>query len=169
MGLPRKLKNMNVFNDGISYIGQAASVTLPTLTRILEEWRGGGMDGAVKIDMGQEPIELEHSYGGFMRGIYAQYGVVGVAGVMIRFAGAYQRDDTGAVDSIEIVIRGRHEEIEGGEAKPGEDTEFNVKTACAYYRLSVNGVPQIEIDLLNMIMIVNGVDRLATQRAAIGL
>ena len=47
MALPRKLKNMNLFNQGRSYIGEVPSVTLPKLTRKLDEYRGGGMDGTV--------------------------------------------------------------------------------------------------------------------------
>ena len=53
MAMPRKLKYMNTFLDGISYLGVIESVTLPKLTRIMKEWRGGGMDGAVKVDQGQ--------------------------------------------------------------------------------------------------------------------
>ena len=169
MALPRKLKNLNVFQNGTSFLGEVKTVTLPTLSRTMEDWRGGGMDGAVGVDLGQEPIELEHTYGGFMLPILRQYGAVGVGTVGLRFAGAYQRDDTGAVDAVEIVIRGRHSEIEPGEATGGEDTEFNVTTRCAYYALRVNGVVEIEIDLLNMIFIVDGVDILALQREALGI
>lgn len=169
MGLPRKLKNLNLFGDGESFIGQVKTVTLPTLSRTFEDYRGGGMDGPVKVDMGQEAITLEATYGGFMLAILRQYGVTRVDGVQLRFAGAYQRDDAGAVDAVEIVVRGRHEEIEAGDAEAGEDTEFNVTTVCAYYKLTVNGRVEIEIDLLNMVFIVNGVDRLAEQRRAIGL
>lgn len=169
MTLPRKLKNMTLFNDGQSYLGEVASVTLPNLARQMEEWRGGGMDGPVKIDMGQQALELEWKCGGFMRDVCRQYGVTTVAGVMLRFVGAYQNDQTGTVDQVEIVVRGRHEEISPGEAKPGDDTEFGAKTACAYYKLSVNGETDVEIDLLNMVFISGGVDRLAEIRNALGV
>ena len=43
-----------------------------------------------------------------------------------------------------------------------------MKTACSYYKLTINGATGIEIDLQNMVEIVNGVDRLAEQRRAIG-
>lgn len=168
MAMPRKLKNLNLFGDGESYIGQVLEVKLPTLTRSMEDYRGGGMNGPVKIDNGQEAIELESKFGGLMRSILLQYGVTRHDGVQLRFAGAYQRDDTGAVDSVEIVVRGRHMEIDPGTAKAGDDTEFTVKTACTYYKLSINGVTILEIDLVNMIEIVGGVDRLAEQRRAIG-
>ena len=167
MALPRKLKNLNLFGDGESFLGQVNEVTLPTLTRKMEAYRGGGMSGEIDIDLGQEKIELEHKYGGLMRSILRQYGVTGHAGVQLRFAGAYQRDDTGGVDAVEVVVRGRHSEISPGTAKAGDDTEFTVKTTCSYYKLTINGVVEIEIDLVNMIEIVGGVDRLAEQRRAI--
>ncbi|MDO4708525.1 MAG: phage major tail tube protein [Pseudomonadota bacterium] len=169
MALPRKLKNFNVFGDGESYLGQVVEVKLPTLTRSMEDYRGGGMSGPVKIDNGQEAIELEHKYGGLMRPILRQYGITRHDSVMLRFAGAYQRDDTGGVDAVEIVIRGRHSEIDAGTAKAGDDTEFAVKTAVSYYKLTINGVTEIEIDLINMIETVGGIDRLAEQRRAIGV
>ena len=168
MAMPRKLKNLNLFNDGDTYIGQIVEVKLPTLTRTMEEYRGGGMNGPIKIDQGQEAIDLEWKCGGMMRGVLEQYGVARHNAVMLRFAGAYQRDDTGQVDAIEVVVRGRHQEIDQGKAKPGDDTEFAVKTAASYYKISINGATVIEIDLQNMIEIVNGVDRLADQRRAIG-
>lgn len=168
MALPRKLKNLNLFGNGESFLGQVVEVKLPTLTRSMEDYRGGGMSGPVKIDNGQEAIELESKFGGLMRSILRQYGVTRHDGVQLRFAGAYQRDDTGAVDAVEVVVRGRHSEIDAGTAKAGDDTEFTVKTACSYYKLSINGVTEIEIDLVNMVEIVGGVDRLAEQRRAIG-
>lgn len=169
MALPRKLKNMNLFNDGESYLGQIVEVTLPKLARNMEDYRAGGMNGPVKIDNGQEALELEWTCGGLMRPVLGQYGLVRHDGVQLRFAGAYQRDDTGDTDAVEVVIRGRHMEIDMGKAKPGDDTEFTVKTAASYYKLTINGNTVIEIDLINMVEIVEGVDRLAEQRRAIGL
>jgi P2 family phage contractile tail tube protein len=168
MALPKKLKNFALFNNGESYIGQINEVKLPTLTRKMEEYRGGGMNGPVKIDFGQELIELEWKCGGMMRSVLNQYGITTVNGVQLRFAGAYQADDTGAVDAIELVIRGRHSEIDAGTAKAGDETEFAVKTAASYYKLTINGATVIEIDLPGMVEIVNGTDRLAEQRNAIG-
>ncbi|HHW4679399.1 MAG TPA: phage major tail tube protein [Xylella sp.] len=168
MAMPRKLKNLNVFNDGVSYLGEVVELTLSTLSRTMEDYRGGGMSGAVKVDVGQEPIELEWKCGGLMRGVLRQYAAVTHHAVQLRFAGAYQRDDTGEVDAVEIVVRGRHAEIGLGTAKVSEDTEFTVKTVCSYYKLSVNGVTEVEIDLIGMVENIGGVDRLAQQRRAIG-
>lgn len=169
MALPRTLKNFNVFVDGVSFMGQAQEVGLPKLARKTEGFRGAGMTGEVELDVGVEKLELEHTYGGLVREIFQSFGIAKIDGVLLRFAGAYQREDTGAVDAVEIVCRGRHTEIDSGNAKAGDKSELKVKSALTYYKLSVNGTTDVEIDLINMIEIVNGVDRLAEQRAAIGL
>lgn len=168
MSLPSKLKNLNLFNDGVSYLGQVTEFKLPTLTRKMEEYRAGGMAGPISIDMGQEKIEAEWKCGGLMREVLHQYGAVSHNGVQLRFAGAYQREDSAETDAVEIVIRGRHSEIDAGTGKVGDDTEFAVKTAASYYKLSINGRTEIEIDMVGMVFMVNGTDMLAAHRRAIG-
>jgi P2 family phage contractile tail tube protein len=171
MALPKKLKNMNLFNDGVSYVGQSKSVTLPKLGRKFEQFRGGGMDGPVKADLGHsdDGIQLEWTLGGWDLTALRQYGAVSVGGVMLRWAGSIQRDDTGDVSAVEVVVRGRHEEIDMGDAESGEDTEHKFTTTCSYYKLTIDGNVEVEIDLLNFIFNVNGKDMLAEHRKAIGL
>lgn len=167
MAFVRKLKDLNLFNEGQSYLGLVPSFTPPKLTRKFEEWRGNGMDAAVKIDMGGEALEAEFTFGGPMRDILRQFGVTDIAGVFLRMSGAYQNDGDGSVDVVEITVRGRHEEIDMGEWKPGEGGEFKVKSALVYYRLEWNGVEEIEIDVLAGVFRVGGIDRRAEIMAAI--
>jgi len=169
MAMPRKLKNYNVFHDGVSYVGECEEFTLPKLTRKLEEYRAGGMNGPVDIDLGNEKMEVEAAYGGLMREVFKAWGITTVDGVLLRFAGAYQRDSEEGVDSVEIVIRGRHTELDMGGAKVGDNSQFKVKSSISYYKLTVNGEVWCEIDHLNFIEVVFGVDRLAGQRRAMGL
>lgn len=166
--LPRKLKNLNLFGNGQSFLGEVAKVTLPPLTRKTEEYRGGGMNAAVDVDMGMEKLELEWGGGGWMPEIIRGFGNPKIAGEQLRFMGAVQRDDTGAVDAVEVVMRGRHTEIGRGESAPGEDTEQTVKTSLVFYAEYWNGIELVYIDVLNTIERIGGVDRLAQQRAAIG-
>lgn len=168
MSLPRKLKNLNLFNDGESYLGQVTEFKLPTLTRKMEEYRAGGMLGPIDVDMGQEKIEAEWKCGGLMLQVLRQYGAIRHNAVQLRFAGAYQSEDSEAVDSVEIVLRGRHSEVDAGTGKVGDDTEFSVKTSISYYKLVINDRTEIEIDLVGMVFLVNGVDLQAAQRRAIG-
>lgn len=171
MAMPRKLKHFNLFNEGNSYMGVAASVTLPKLTRKLEAWRGAGMDGPVKVDLGfgDDGIPLEWTLGGWDLTALKQFGAVSANGVGLRFAGSVQQDDTGEIIPVEVVVRGRHEEIDFGESKAGEDTEHKMNTACSYYKLVVDGEEVIEIDLMAMIFKVDGNDMLEEHRKNIGL
>jgi P2 family phage contractile tail tube protein len=168
MGLPSKLKNFRLYNDGNSYQGIVAEVTQPKIALQMEEWRGGGMLGPVKIDMGLQAMEAEFTNGGLVKQVMRQFGATSVDGVLLRLVGAYQSDDTGNVDQVELVMRGRLEELDMGNAKAGEDTEHKVKVPLAYYKISVNGRTEIEIDMLNSIFIVDGVDRYAEIRSALG-
>jgi hypothetical protein len=171
MAMPRKLKNMNLFNDANSYLGVAKSVTLPALGRKMEAYRGGGMNGPVKADLGfsDDGIQVEWTLGGLDLTVLRQFGATKADGVPLRWVGAYQQDDTGDVVAVEIVARGRHETIEMGDAAPGEDTEHSITTTCSYYKLIVDGEEVIEIDLLNFIEKVGGVDMLEAQRKALGI
>ncbi|EOC0109281.1 phage major tail tube protein [Cronobacter sakazakii] len=172
MALPRKLKYMNLFNDGLSYLGVVKSVTLPKLTRKLENYRGAGMNGSAPVDFGldDDALSMEWTLGGFPdESIWSQYGATGADSVALRFAGSYQRDDTGETVAVEAVMRGRHKEIDGGESKQGEDTETKISTQCTYFKLTMNGKELVEIDTVNMVEKVNGVDRLEQHRRNIGL
>ncbi|AXA54725.1 phage major tail tube protein [Pseudomonas thivervalensis] len=171
MAMPSKLKNLNLFNDANSYLGVVKSVTLPPLGRKMEAYRGGGMNGPVKADMGfsDDGIQFEWKTGGLDLIALKQFGAVNASGIALRFTGAFQQDDTEEVSAVEVVMRGRHETIEMGDAQPGEDTEHSITTTCTYYKLIVDNEEIIEIDLLNFIEIVNGVDMLAKQRKALGI
>lgn len=168
MGLPSKLKDFNIFNEGQSYLGEGKSATLPKLSRSMEDWRGGGMNGPVKIDNGMQGIDFEWTVGGLSLQVLRQFGATKVDAVQLRFVGAYQRQDVGTTDAVEVVMRGRHEEIDLGDQEPGEDTETKIKTTCAYYKLTVNGVVEQEVDFLRGIEITGGVDRTAEIRQIVG-
>jgi len=66
MALPRKLKGLNLFNDSNSYQGVVTAVTLPKLSRKLDTYRGGGMNGAGFIDNGldDDALDMEWTIGG---------------------------------------------------------------------------------------------------------
>ncbi|AWK14759.1 phage major tail tube protein [Candidatus Fukatsuia symbiotica] len=171
MALPRKLKYFNLFNDGDNYQGVVESITLPKLVRKLEDYRGGGMNGSAKIDLGLEEgaIDMEWTIGGVEAQLYRQWGSAKIDGVQLRFAGSLQRDDSGDITSIEIVTRGRHQEIDSGDYKQGDNSQTKISSKNTYYKLTINNEVIVEIDTLNMIEISNGNDLLQEHRRAIGL
>ncbi|MFA7351682.1 MAG: phage major tail tube protein [Methylotenera sp.] len=169
MAMPRKLKNFNLFADAVSWIGLVPEVVLPKLTRVMEGYRAGGMNGSAKVDLGQGDLEAELSLGGLVKQVFEQYANTKVDGVLLRFAGAYQEDATSSVSAVEVVMRGRYEEIDMGNAKVAENADMKVKIPLTYYKLTIDGTEMIEIDVVNFIERVNGVDMLAKQRQAMGI
>ena len=169
MALPNILKQFNLFDDGNSLLGEIEEVGLPKLGRKTEAYQGGGMLGPVDIDLGNEKLELEITCGGWLRNAVLSYGQAKAASSAWRFAGAYQRDDTGDVMAVEIHARGRFSEIDRGKAKVGDKSQTKLKASLTYYKEVIDGVTLLEIDLLNFVFIVNGVDMLDKQRKAIGL
>ena len=115
MSIGMKLKQTMMFNEGQAFVGETISITPPKLVRKLEDYRAGGMDRPIKIDMGGEAMEMEAVYGGPMRQILNQAQMMNVGGVYQRFVGSYQDDSLGTFHTVEMVTRGRHEEIHLGE------------------------------------------------------
>lgn len=52
MAVPKHLRFFTLFVDGENEVGKVTSVTPPKLTRKTDSYRGGGMMGAVSIDLG---------------------------------------------------------------------------------------------------------------------
>lgn len=165
MGLPQKLKNFNTFVDGDNYAGQVGELSLPKLAQKVEQWRGGGMLAEVDVAMGLEKLEMEEKYGGIVVGVLRSFGAVGADSTMVRFVGAYQGD--AGIVAAELVVRGMVTEIDPGSAKAGDNTEWTVKRTLSYLKWTINGRVEVEIDVLNNIFIVDGVDLMAGIRAAL--
>jgi len=169
MGFPSKLKLFNVFSDGITYIGLVPELTLPKLSRKMEEYRAGSMTGPVSVDMGNEAMQLEYTAGGLLLDALKKYAAGKHNAVQLRFAGGFKNDDTGAVDAVEVVVRGRYKEIDMGNAKAGDDTSHKYTMPISYYKLTINNEVIYEFDFVAGVEMVGGVSQNSDLLKAIGL
>lgn len=161
MGLPRILKNMNAYVNGASYLGVIGEFTQPKLAINMDDWRGGGMVGPVKVDSGLQGMEASLTMGGHVVELFRNFGSTAVDGVRVRLVGAYQADDGTAPQAVECYIGGRFSEIDPGNSKSGDRTEEKYTVPLSYYRREVDGQTEIEIDMVAGVFIVGGVDRYA--------
>lgn len=168
MGLPRKLKAMAIFIDGQHYAGECTEVTPPTFERELEDYRAGGMAGPVKLDMGGKELMLSMKMAGHVAATIQQYGG-SLSGTQLRFVQAVQADDSEQVQGVELVARGRMVKLDPGTAKLGDLTEHEYEFALTYIKWIDNGSTLIEVDYVNLIETVGGVDRMAQTRAVLGI
>lgn len=167
--LPRLVKDLVCTIDGVGYAGKATA-KLPELARKMEEYRSGGMSGAIEIDLGQEKMEMEVTIDGHDMDVLKHYGAYGVSALGFRFNGSVEMDDlAGTSTAIEILCRGRINKIDMGEKKPGEKDSTTLSLSLASYKFVEDNCTIIEIDNANNILFVNGQDLLEKRRANLKL
>ncbi|WP_251978570.1 phage major tail tube protein [Salinicola avicenniae] len=170
MALPNILKDFNLFGDGNNWQGQIPSLTMPELARRMAEYEGGGMDGPIEVDQGQELMTMEWTAGGLIvDGLFDSFGSPVHDAALLRMTGSYESDETGDVIPVEVVVRGRHKTIGMGEVSKGDNNTISVTTTLSYYKLTVDGEEIIERDVPGYVFKVRGEDRYADRRQALGL
>lgn len=161
-------KNFALFVDGRGYIGDAEEFTPPALTLVTEEFRAGGMDAPVERDMGMEALACSFILTAYDADVLALFGVGEGRDVPITCREVLESLD-GTTKAVVHNIRGMIKKLEPAAAKPGAAANLTVEVACTYYKQVHNGRVIHEIDPLNMVRIIAGVDRLAGQRAALAI
>ncbi len=162
------LREFSLFVDGRGYVGKVPELTPPKLTLKTEEYRAGGMAAPVDIDMGLEKLTCEFTLSEYNPEIFALFGLADGNAVQITFRGAI-RDEGGKDIPVLIAVRGLFTEIDVGSWQAASKIEKKCKVSCRYYRLEMDGKEIHEIDAVNMIQKVNGVDQLESVRNAIGI
>lgn len=169
IAFPRVLKNVHVFVDGRGYAGRFDEITLPTLTIKTEEWRGGGMDAPVSLDMGMEGLEATFNVSDFDPELFKTFGLLSQIGLPLTCKAAMQRQGSEEVTAVTAYLRGAWSGIETGSWKPGDKNANTFTMKAHYYRLVADGEDLLEVDVINMIRRVAGIDQLESQRLALGL
>lgn len=166
--IPRVLKNFNLFVDGRGYAGVIEQLTLPKLTTQMEEYRGGGMDAPVEIDLGQEKLECTFQMFEYDPNVMRLWGLADGAATQVTARGALRRDGEAAVAMV-VNMRGVVKEMDAGDWVAGDKTAGQFMMALRYIKIAVDGQDLIEVDVVNMIRKVGGADQLESIRAAIGI
>ncbi len=166
--IPRVLKNFNLFVDGRGYAGIVEQITLPKLTVQMEEYRGGGMDAPLEIDLGQEKLEATFQLFEYDPNVIGLWGFTEGAPIQVTARGALRRDSEETVAMV-VNMQGVIKELDKGDWVAGEKTALQFMMALRYLKISVAGAEVIEIDVINMIRRNARGDQLASIRAAIGI
>lgn len=168
--LPRKIKNFAVVNDGNQTAGTIDEFSIPKLSRKMEEYRGGGMSGPIKVDLGMEHMEASFNCAEWSEKILEQFGLCNSSGVPLRLSAYHERDDSDCgFDLVEVVLRGRWSELDFGALKAGEMNNQKVTMPLTYFKYMQNSIVIAEIEPLGMKENIGGKDRLLERRIAIGL
>jgi P2 family phage contractile tail tube protein len=166
--VPETLNNMALYVDGRGFAGRAPEVSPPKLKIKTEDYRAGGMDAPVKVDQGMEGLQAAFTMGSVERDVLKFFGLADNSAFNATFRGAF-RDTRGKVKSVALIMRGMLSEFDPGSWKPGSTSELKYTVDLLYYKAEIDGAVICEIDVLNMIRIIDGVDQLADVRKALGM
>ncbi|WP_250294800.1 phage major tail tube protein [Wolbachia endosymbiont of Oedothorax gibbosus] len=167
--LPKILKNFNVFVDGRGYAGRIDEITLPKLTIKTEEYRAGGMDIPISIDMGMEKLEADFTFSEYDTELFRLFGLINGNSVALTLRGGMQGSGSNDIEAVIINLRGIFREFDFGSWKPAEKATLKCTVAAHYYKLTIGGNELIEIDAVNTIRKINGVDQMALLQAVLGI
>jgi uncharacterized protein len=160
--------NFALFVDGTSYAGEATQVTSPKLARKTEDFRAGGMDGTIKLDMGQEAMDADFTMTKFDAKVLGMYGLAPGQNKSVVLRELMDSQD-GTKTAVVHTMRGIITEMDMGTSEPGKPGELKVTWNLSYYKLQHGQTVVQEIDIPNMVHIVNGVDQLAKSRSILGI
>ena len=167
--MPAVLKNFNVRIDGDSHAGTAKTITLPEIVKKTEDYRAAGMIGDIKLDLGFEAMEATINYTGVDARHIVQLSYCGVDALPIRYIGAYERQDTCTHVVRDVYMRGSVTNLPLGEMELGNINEQELTYSVTYLKIVDDGVPLLEVDFVNGILIVAGKDMTSDINSKLGL
>lgn len=160
--MQEKLHSYNIYEDGYDMVGIADEIDLPGYEFLTETLTGHGIAGEIEDPtMGlTKSIEWEPKF----RTLYKDIDLNPMKYRVYTVRGTQQGRDTNKnveMTGLKAIIGGYPKSFTGGKLKSGSPIEPGFKLEVAYYKLEVDGKCLFEIDKLNFVCIVNGVDVLA--------
>lgn len=168
MKLATKINAYNVYLDGKKLVGISDEVTLPDFEALTETLSGAGILGEI-----DEPLlghfkasEMEIPFRTLEEHMFRLASMSKALNLTLR--ASTQTIDTGNINTgampSRIVVKGKNKAITGGKLKQGEGTGSSIKIEITYIMIEVNKVKKFELDKLNFVYKVNGVDLLKAIR-----
>lgn len=164
-GVPEIINSFNMYRSGSKLVGVTGDVPIPALESMTNTTNGAGILGEY------ESIAIGH-YGSTemeipFRCIDADYFTLisPSTAVDLTLRGAIQysirtNQNTGAV-GMRVVVRGRCKSIEIGTVRARGQMDSKIKLELTYIYIEMDGKPKVELDKLNEVFKINGVDMLA--------
>jgi P2 family phage contractile tail tube protein len=165
--IPEKVVNFNVYDEGEKLVGVAGEITLPNLEAMTETISGAGIAGeyesatpghfrSITTEIPFRTI-LDHSFklmvpGGRTITLRASQQSYDVAGGEIQHRG------------LKIVLKVMPKGLDLGKLAVGSPTDTKNSLEVLYIKIVENNKTLLELDKLNFIFIVNGIDVLAAIR-----
>lgn len=162
--------NYEVYEDATEFYG-TANVQLPDLASMTTSLSGAGIAGSVEaVVLGHfDAMTMTMAFNTFCKD-QARLAELRPHNLDLRVAQGTTDSSTGDidVDSIKHVLRVTPKKLSLGKVAPASTADASGEYAVSYFASYINGEKINEIDPLNFICIINGVDYLARVRKALG-
>lgn len=162
--------NFAVYENSTEYYGMA-EVALPEISNLTEEVKGAGISGTFEsVILGHlEAMTLTLNFRTLVKDAIA---LLEPRDHQIDLRVAQQGKDTVSgrttVTSVKHVMIVKPKKLNPGKVAPASPAEASGEYAVTYWATFMDGVKVLEIDILNFIYFVNGIDYLADVRKALG-
>ena len=163
------LRNFTAYEDGSNFHLVVNELVLPAIRDITEDARGGGMDMPVDVALGLQKLAAEIKLEGRSRDLMLKAGLKPGTHKRVVYRGYTVNEIDGAERSEMAIIEGR---INANPDPWKHGSLVGVSypiTSIIYFKHAINGEVIHEIDAVNMVRIVGGVDQNTGARDALGM
>lgn len=168
----KRVTNANVYLTGTgSLLGRAEEVNLPDIKAKMSEHKALGMVGALELPSGLDKMEMKIKWNSIYADTAKKFNDITTARqLQIRtsvetYTSAGRTEQAPARVSVTVLPKN----IPLGNFKQHDNVELEQMFTVTYVKVEVNNEPIVEIDVLNNIYKVDGVDLLAAYRANLGI
>ena len=167
--IPEAINDFNMYISGNKLVGITGEVSLAELSNITQEISGVGVLGTFETAIIGffEHASQEIPFRMLNEDLVGMYTPDKMLDVTLRAAQQSTVKATGEIDftGMRIVFRGRAEKLALGTVKQGGQTDSSVTIGIIYELIEISGKKLFELDKINGIFRVNGVDMLARIKA----
>lgn len=161
------LRGFNCFVDGTSTHLEIEELTPPLPADNMEDFIVGGQ--TIGIPIGHEKLEASFKLTSWNTDVMKLMGLAPGITKRVTFRAQTVSEIDGEEKEVVIVLQGRiNPKPESWQAQGRSGVEYAVDT-ITFYKHTVNNVVVHEIDVINMVRLVDGIDQTASARSALGL
>lgn len=167
-----RVTNANIYLTGTgSLLGRAEEITLPDVKASMSDHKGIGMFGKLELPSGIDKMEVKIKWNAIYPDVAKKFNNIFQAReIQTRFpVETYTAQGRTQVVPGRVALTILPKNIPLGAFKQHDNVELEQTFTVTYFKQEINGEVITEIDVLNNIYIVDGVDQLASYRAALGI
>ncbi len=165
-----RITNGNVYINGENFLGRCEEATLPDVKQKETEHKGLGMVGTIMLPSGLEAMTAKLKMASFYPDVVIQAGNPNIGAVVQVRANleTWESEVLLLQQALVALLVGRFTNFPFGTIKSKDNAEYELNMTVTRAVLTLDGVPLYEVDIMNNIWIVNGIDLLAAYRLNIG-